>query len=308
MAFLKDAQVASSPLAKKIEFLESKELTPQEIEEALKRANEATETGSPTGASDANSPVISSPMPGYPYPTYAQQPPPLPKRDWKDYFIMATVSVGVTYAIYEVAKRYVLPMIVPPSPQKLEDETTALEEQFKNAQAMLDQLQKDNAELRKNELERTKKVEDMINELESTLSLVQMQVFQGDQDMEIVKQQIEAVKEAIPNDLKEHGDIQAKVLTDLLSDLTALKQMVTSRNQSPPPKHTNPPQIPFASTGTTPISTTPPSITPVPSSSSTPAPAPTPAPSSTTTPPAASGASVAPRAGIPAWQLASGSK
>lgn len=44
---------------------------------------------------------------GQPYaPQHAawQPPPPPPKRDWRDWFIMATVVGGVSYGVYELTK------------------------------------------------------------------------------------------------------------------------------------------------------------------------------------------------------------
>lgn len=40
-----------------------------------------------------------------PYSQYAWQPPPqIPRRDWRDWFIMATVVSGVSYGLYSLGK------------------------------------------------------------------------------------------------------------------------------------------------------------------------------------------------------------
>ena len=57
VSFLKDPQVGGSPLTKKVEFLESKGLNQEEIEEALKRANDNSTT---TSSSSSSSSVASS--------------------------------------------------------------------------------------------------------------------------------------------------------------------------------------------------------------------------------------------------------
>lgn len=287
VAFLKDPQVSSAALAKKIEFLESKELNPAEIQEALRRAN-----GSEVSASTTATVNRPPPLPSYSHVLYAQQQPPaLPKRDWKDYFIMATASVGVTYAIYEVAKRYVLPLVLPPSPEILEASTAELEEQFKSAQALLDKLQQDNEELKKCELESTKRVEEMIAELEQTMKLVENHIFQGDKDMDIVKQQVESVRASIPKEFKEQNDIQSEALREVLDDLKTLRLTLDrSRQPPPPPKSTNPPQIPGLSNYTT-------------STNSVPAPS---VPSTSAAVPAVPAPVTSlPHRSIPAWQQAS---
>ena len=305
VTFLKDPQVASAPLAKKIEFLESKELTPDEIQEALSRANgssttsnsaaSTTVTAPPTGSSSAAPP----PLPAYSYATYSQ-PPPVPKRDWRDYFIMATVSVGVTYGLYEVAKRYVLPMIMPPTPPALEADKQALEAEFARAQALLDQLQEDTAELKKNEAERTKQVEDALLAVESAVKTVKEQVSQRDEDMKLIKAQVENIKEGLPKSLTRHSEVQQHSLDELHNELKSLKNLVTTRIKSatpvPPPSigSTNPPPLPGHASSVSTSSTTPPPIVGLDSINST-------ATSSSPAP-------IAPRAGIPAWQLAAGSK
>lgn len=112
--FLRDPSVAAAPLQKRVDFLKAKNLTQEEIDVSLARAGEA-----PSGAA-AQAPLPQNyayrqPPPqqyGYPPPQgYWQQPPPEPpRRDWRDYFIMATVMGGVGYGMYFVAK--VEPLLV----------------------------------------------------------------------------------------------------------------------------------------------------------------------------------------------------
>lgn len=115
--FLQDPKVQSSPLARRIAFLESKGLTSEEIEAAMQRASGGTST---TTTSTAGSVVPSGAgamqpmMPGGVQPMYGQpmyygppmQPPPPPpkERDWKDYFIATTIAFGIGYGIYQFAK------------------------------------------------------------------------------------------------------------------------------------------------------------------------------------------------------------
>ncbi|KAF5101232.1 hypothetical protein D0Z03_000626 [Geotrichum reessii] len=316
--FLKDEKVASAPLNQKVEFLEEKKLTPDEIQEALKRANDSSASQppssevKPSGSTYVTSPVANAPppLPAYSHLSYATPPQP-PKRNWKDYFIMATVSVGVTYGLYQVAKRYILPSILPPTPDALERDKKALDEEFAKAQEILDQIQKDQEELKKSEQERTKKIEDLVSEVESTIEQVKAKVFQRDEDLKLIKTQIELVKETVPKSLTLHNTTQQQGLEDVYAELKALKQLVTSRlqggptsNTTAPVTSTNPPKI-VGTTSSNGTSTTPPVIPTANGSSS----------SSLTSPPAASSTpddsasssnvtSIPARAGIPAWQLA----
>ena len=70
VSFLRDPNVASAALAKKVEFLESKGLNQEEIEEALKRVNESDSsatitpsTSNTTTSTTTNSQHASQPQP-----------------------------------------------------------------------------------------------------------------------------------------------------------------------------------------------------------------------------------------------------
>jgi peroxin-14 len=107
---LQDPSVAASPIEKKIAFLQAKNLTQEEVNAALARAS--TE-GAPVQAytQQAASSSVTQPPPYYgqypsQYPSYAWQPPPqpVPRRDWRDWFIMATVVSGVSYGLYTLGQ------------------------------------------------------------------------------------------------------------------------------------------------------------------------------------------------------------
>lgn len=290
VTFLKDPQVASAPLAKKIEFLESKELTNAEIQEALSRANGATSVTPPNYTQPQHQQAGAPPLPPYSYATYSQ-PPPLPKRDWRDYFIMATVSVGVTYGLYEIAKRYVLPMIMPPTPPALESDKLALEAEFARAQTLLDQLVADTEALKASETERAQKVDDALKEVDEVVKAVKDQVQQREDEMKLVKSQIENIKNDLPKALEKHGDVQKFSLNELQTELKSLKHLVSMRIKATEP-------VSAPSPVGTPVSAIPTSTTPTPAAAS--------ADGNASTPSAPN--PVAPRSGIPAWQLAAGAK
>lgn len=98
LTFLSDPKVQASPLAKRLAFLESKGLTQEEITEVLNRLNNPQSSTSPTTSSAPPLPSYSS----YGNP-YGQSPDP-PGRDWRDWFIMAVVTSGVSYGLYTLAK------------------------------------------------------------------------------------------------------------------------------------------------------------------------------------------------------------
>lgn len=102
VSFLQDPKVASSSMAQRIAFLESKGLTSVEIDEALGRSRLV-------GAAQP-------PQPPAKY-TYAQQPyearglyylpqgqQEVPSRDWRDWFIMVVISGTVGCGIVALAR------------------------------------------------------------------------------------------------------------------------------------------------------------------------------------------------------------
>lgn len=118
VTFLQDPSVASAPLEKRVEFLQSKNLTQEELDAALGRAGNAQpgQVTVQTNYTPQNQHVVQRPPPPPPsqgqygdynqYSGYWQQrpPPEVPRRDWRDYFIMATVMGGVGYGVYAIAK------------------------------------------------------------------------------------------------------------------------------------------------------------------------------------------------------------
>lgn len=90
VSFLADPKVQSSPISQRISFLESKGLTPQEVDMALAQASRP----------QAMSPQYSSPYPMMP----AYPPVQSSRRDWRDWFIMAVVSGTIGYGIFGLAR------------------------------------------------------------------------------------------------------------------------------------------------------------------------------------------------------------
>lgn len=251
---------------------------------------------------------------------------------------MATVTMGVGYGLYELARRYVLPLIVPPARTALDADKEVLETEFARAQAVLDQLQKDNEELKASEEARTKKVDQALEDLESVITQVKTQVEKRNEEMKLIKLQMESIKDEMPKALTKNTEKQQYSLNELLAELKSLKQLVTARVNPQTP--TPPPVLPSSydkgkvsgpSTESSPILTNtptisvstpntnpPPLVSQVTSSSSAPSSSTSLASSSNTNSPSsqddpsqstkgifASMPSIShSRSGIPAWQLA----
>ncbi|KAK9362749.1 peroxisomal membrane anchor protein conserved region-domain-containing protein [Lipomyces starkeyi] len=289
VTFLLDPKAAESHLAQRIQFLESKGLTEDEIHEALRRArNPATPQQSiTTPSSNVSAPSSATaaaysvpPRPAY-YPGQPLQPPPLPQRDWKDYFVMATASVGVTYGLYVLAKRYVMPLILPPTPAALEADKEAVSAEFARAEELLQKLQSETEALKEAEKRRVESVDEAVEELHKVIEEANTQLESREREMRQLQAEIENIRNELPKYLDRTAEGHKQDLFDIQAEIKSLKQILSNRLRSP----VNAPTV-GSSLGAEQANGSSVSIPPT--------------PASTLKPPS--------RASIPAWQLAAASK
>jgi peroxin-14 len=255
-----------------------------------------------------------------------------PKRDWRDYFIMATVMGGVGYGLYFTAKRYIAPLIQPPTPPQLEQDKASIDESFKRAFDLLEQLNTDTTALKASEEARTSRLDNALGEVESVLAtLKESSKRQGD-DNRRIEDDVRGLRDLIPKAMDAQKESTDNRLRELSTELKSLKTLVGNRmsagtarppvttpsyygqNQSQSPAST--PNVNGTSGTSTPAPQ--PSSTPAPSeqtngTSTTEVPSSSTASTSTSTPtaekPASSyGRAAGGRAAIPAWQMAAQKK
>ncbi|KAH7161529.1 peroxisomal membrane anchor protein conserved region-domain-containing protein [Dactylonectria macrodidyma] len=229
--FLLDPSVASSSVENRMSFLRTKNLTQEEIDAAMARAG----GGAPP---PPNAPYPSAPPPGppvpqqyyQPYPPQAWQPPPAPpSRDWRDWFIMATVVSGVSYGLFSLGKRYVYPLVAPPMPEKLEQDKKSIEEQFDRAFSLVEQLAQDTEDLKKAEKERTEKLDSAISELETVMSDLKASNRRREDDSQRIRNEVQSLKDAIPKALDNQKQVADDRLKEINTELTSLKTLVSQR-------------------------------------------------------------------------------
>lgn len=218
--FLNHPDTAHASLGKRVEFLESKGLTPEEIEESLKRAQGVSSDNQATSTKQVTLPV---------QPAYMREPPPIPQRNWKDYFVMATVSVGVAYGLYEVAKRYVLPAIMPPTPPALEADKQALEAEFERTESLVEQLAKDMESVKEAESERSRQFEEIMAEAREVVGSIKPQVEDRRKEAKLASANIESMKDLLPKSLGAYSDSQSHAIRELQDELQSLKSLITNR-------------------------------------------------------------------------------
>ncbi|KPI41114.1 Peroxisomal membrane protein PER10 [Cyphellophora attinorum] len=217
--FLRDASVASSPVEKRIEFLKSKNLTQEEIDVSLARA-----------AEDPSQPQTTQ-NPYYPPPAQYSRGPPQGQyqRDWRDWFIMATVVGGASYGLWMLAERYVKPLIAPPTPPQLEQDKAAIDEQFNKTFALLDTLSTDTETLKKAEEERTQRLDSAIADIESIISELKTANTKREDDARRMESEIKNMKDSLPRSIDNVRDASDRQLKELSGELASLKQLMSNR-------------------------------------------------------------------------------
>lgn len=239
--FLNDTSVKDATLVKKIEFLQSKGLSPEQIGIALQRRgqNDYSVTGTTTTQSDnnvQNNREVNRNIDSL----YEVIPPPIPERNWKDYFIMATVSCGLMYGCFELTKRYVLPNIMPESKGKLEKDKDEINKQFQQVDNTLQKLEEEYKEFK---LDEQKK----LNELDTTIKLLNDSILDVNKvremildDFKLIKLELNHLKDSIDNIIqdKEDGTELNKIKQELLSLGNLIRNSSFNNSNNPVVNHT----------------------------------------------------------------------
>lgn len=237
VAFLQDPSTINAPLEKRIQFLQSKNLTQEEIDLALTRAGDEKQPSQPSPSyyppPQQQQSLYRRPPPQYGYNPYIEwQPPPppeLPKRDWRDWFIMATVVGGASFGLYTLANRYIKPLIAPPTPPQLEQDKADIDEQFSRAFALLDTLSDDTAALKKTEEARTQRLDTALAEIESVISELKAANRRKEDESRRISDEIRGLKDGVPKAMESVREGSEKQLKELGKELSSLKLLMGNR-------------------------------------------------------------------------------
>lgn len=240
VSFLQDPSVASSPIEKRIEFLRSKNLTEEEVQLSLARAADpSTPPQPPPSQYYPPQQQYGRPPPqgfGYnynPYGDFQAAPPELPKRDWRDWFIMATVVSGASYGLYVLAQRYVKPLIAPPTPPQLEQDKAAIDEQFNRAFALIETLSSDTTALKEAEEARTQKLDTVLADVESVVAELKTANIRREEDARRMAEDITRLKDSLSPAIDGVKQGSERQLKELSSELASLKTLMGNRISGP---------------------------------------------------------------------------
>lgn len=226
--FLSDPKIQAAPLTKRISFLESKGLTTAEIEDAISQSAGASTTSRPSS-------VYSAPQGQFAFqgPAIAA-PPPIPQRDWRDYFIMALVSGGLMYGITALARKYIVPHLQPPSEDAFEATASQLNAQFDEAAALLKQIQEDTVAARDAVQQQQQAVDSAIDQVKAVMSELRTGEERSQNEMREIRSEVDTIRDMLPKMIEANREAQTHALSELQQELKSLKALlVTRRPESP---------------------------------------------------------------------------
>ena len=161
---------------------------------------------------------------------------------------MATVVGGAGYAMYWTAKRYVYPLIAPPTPPQLEQDKASIDASFDKAFALLDQLATDTQELKDAEAERKERLDRALAEVEGVISKMKEANENRELEAKRMAREIEEIKDQIPQAIQKEKETTDGRLKDLSIEMKSLKTLVANRMGQQP--QSKPSSFPPAVNGT----------------------------------------------------------
>ena len=138
---------------------------------------------------------------------------------------MATVTSGLGYGLYWTAKRYILPLIAPPTPPQLEQDKASVDASFEKAFALLEQLSADTQELKDAEKARTQRLDQALEEVESVVSRLKETTEARERESRRTASELDEIKEEIPRAIRREKDTTDGRLKDLAVEMQSLKTL-----------------------------------------------------------------------------------
>jgi peroxin-14 len=126
-------------------------------------------------------------------------------------------------------QRYVFPLVSPPTPERLEQDKKAIDEQFEKAFALVEQLAKDTEVLKAAEQERTQRLDSALLELETVMNDLKSANRRREDEAQRVRDDVQALKDAIPKALDGQKDLTDSRLKEVNRELTSLKSLIAQR-------------------------------------------------------------------------------
>jgi peroxin-14 len=126
-------------------------------------------------------------------------------------------------------KRYIVPLIAPPTPSQLHQDKQIVDEQFARAFTLIEQLATDTAALKTAEEARTERLDAALREVESVVSELKMATRRKDDDTRRISDEVKSLKESIPKALEGSREGNENQFKELSMELKSLKVLIGNR-------------------------------------------------------------------------------
>lgn len=136
---------------------------------------------------------------------------------------------SASYGIYWTAKRYILPLIAPPTPPQLEQDKAGVDASFDKAFALLDQLATDTADLKSAEAARKERLDSALGEVESVMQRMKTANDEREIEAKRIAREVQELRDLVPKALEKEKGVTEGRLQDLVGEVKSLKVLVGNR-------------------------------------------------------------------------------
>ncbi|KAL9108323.1 MAG: hypothetical protein Q9227_006922 [Pyrenula ochraceoflavens] len=142
---------------------------------------------------------------------------------------MATATSATMYGLYICAKRYVMPLVSPPTPPQLEQDKAAIDAEFSKAFALLETLSEDTAALKAAEQERTERLDKSLTDVEGTIAELKIASKRREEENRRISDGVRGLQDDIARAIDNSNGERDKRLKELGGELKSLKLLLVNR-------------------------------------------------------------------------------
>ena len=128
-----------------------------------------------------------------------------------------------------IQQRYVYPLVAPPTPDRLEQDKKAIDDQFERAFSLVEQLAQDTDELKAAEKERTERLDSALTNLEGVITELKTASKRREEDAERLRDDVRGLKDALPKALDTQREVTDGRLREVNTELKGLRTLIGQR-------------------------------------------------------------------------------
>ncbi|KAJ3186877.1 peroxisomal membrane protein pex14 [Gaertneriomyces sp. JEL0708] len=227
--FLQNPKVQESSLTKRVAFLESKGLTNEEVEIALQRSGSSSGNAGAVDATAMQVQLVPA-QAGFQmqHGTMMLGPPQPQLLTWKDYTLGAIGVAGVGYGLYSLFSAYILPDIIPTT-ESLTTSTQELDTHVTASSDVLTSIQSETVAVMSAVETQSANITKALDKMQAMMGSVKENATKRDVALKVLRTDIEALHELVPQMLDKQTTMQAAQISDLQNEVKSLKSLLLSR-------------------------------------------------------------------------------